>query len=155
MKKFTILLLVTAIMLMGLPLAVSAQAEAEEQTKVITEAEVNESFRATNPIRRGVTNTSVDIQEGQAVISYTLTRRAGSADVTATYTATAVDGDIVWTLIDLDINGAGANESAVERINQSLAAALWRTVKAQYQFFTVTDVTLGGDAITITYIRNF
>jgi len=48
-------------------------------TKTVTEDQINNSYCATNPWRRSVTNVSVDLQPGQAVIYSTHTYRGGKS----------------------------------------------------------------------------
>lgn len=147
-------ILFTVVMIGLLVPAAFVSAQEDTRTVEITEAQLNESFRVTNPWRRSLTDMSVDIQEGQAVISGTYTRRAFSVGFSAIYQPSIEGGDIYWTLVSFDVDGTGVPQSTLDTINNSLARELRRTVKSYYNFFTVTDIQLSGDVVTISYIAN-
>lgn len=151
-KRLSFTLVVIAVLAAIVMPFASVSAQEETRTVEITEDQVNSSFRVTNPWRRSLSNISVDLQDGQAAVSGTYTRRAGSVNFVATYVPSVENGDIFWTLVDLQVDGAAVPQSTLDALNNSLARELRRTVKEYYEFVTVTDIQIGGDVATITYI---
>lgn len=123
------------------------------RTKSLTETQINQSYRITNPLIRTVSNRVVDLQPGQAVISATLTFRNGTvANTVAVYTPYISNGRIYWTLVSATVNGQAASSGMISQINSSLGTS-WRNYIRQY-FGTgkVSAVEVTADAINVTYV---
>src|SRR5436305_119433 len=113
MKKFLILLTtMVALLALSIPLT-SAQtacpATGTPVTKTITEAQINSSFRVTNPANRNITNEYVNLQPGRVIISATLTSRQRSgvqtAAVAVVVTPTLNNGRVDWNVVSISANG--------------------------------------------------
>jgi hypothetical protein len=156
MKKFfTLFALVAGLIVLAVPFAGVA---AQDHTVVITEDQINSSYRVTNPWRRSVTNLSVDLQDGQAVITATLTTRVGSGRQaqTTTYQTSSVwtpsisNGRIYWTLVSATANGEPASQELINQINLSISSSWRNYVRAQTEG-RVTGITVTENDMTITW----
>ena len=126
-------------------------------TVTFTEAQINSSFRVTNPVNRSITNEYVNLQPNQVTITATLTwrQRAGgvqTADVAVVLTPTVSNGRVDWNVISMTANGQPASTELVNQINASLAASWHRWVEANAPAGVVTTVTITDDTISYTYI---
>ena len=158
MKTFRHLLLVGLVLsALALPLlSVSAQEAEATKTVTVTEAELNRLYVVSNPIRRSVTEVSFDIQDGQVVFAATVT--APQRDpwaLVATYTADVADGHIVWTLHSLTVNGSPATDEQMQdfSVARLLAHPFWHYYVERFVYprFTISDISIGSDVITVTY----
>jgi hypothetical protein len=145
MQRF-IRVLMLALVCLILPLAVaSAQGSTVSRTK--TEAEINGTYRVTNPWRRAVSNVVVDLQPGQVVISSTHTYRRAVYEVVAVFTPSITNGRIYWTLASATANGEALSQGLIDQVNASISTS-WRNYVRQQagagrvQSITVTDTDL-------------
>src|SRR5262249_29448180 len=152
--------LVVALAALAFPMfSASAQDADLTKTVTITEADLNSLYLVTNPIHRGVTNASFDIQDAQVVFSATLDRPGyrGPCDALATYTPAVTDGRIDWTLASLTINGSPATDDQMQdfSLGRVLGHPLWRAYMEHFIYprYEITGISISGDAITITYTR--
>ncbi|NJL94194.1 MAG: hypothetical protein HC915_10955 [Anaerolineae bacterium] len=103
-RKTTLFALLISLLTLAVPAGlVGAQEPAtppstEPRTFTVTEAELNASFAVENPIRRRVSDLSLDIQDGQVQVTAQVNLRNGeTATMTATYVPSVVNGDLRWT----------------------------------------------------------
>jgi hypothetical protein len=137
-------ILFVVLMLSGLimPLAV-AGAQGSTRTRVITEADINSSYRVTNPARRAITDVVVDLQPGQVVISSTHVYANRSYDVVSVFTPTITGGRVVWQAQSITANGQAASQALVDQVNTSIMTS-WRNyvrmqVSGRVQSIEITD----------------
>jgi hypothetical protein len=164
-KLYMALMLVAAFALSAIvPPTTTASAQGgETKTVTITEAQINELYRVTNPRRQTITNVSVDVQEGQVAIAATITTRprrgvpAATYNTLSTFTPEIKNGALTWNLASATVNGQPVSQDVLNVINASIFPA-WRNVIQRILAarivgpFQVTGVTVGGDAVTITYV---
>jgi hypothetical protein len=150
MKKFFRLgIALFALLLLAVPFAVVGAQNTRSIT--VTESQINESFRVTNPARVRVSNVSVDLQPTQVVISHTHTSRRQTYAIVTTLTPTVSNGRLTWTVASITSNGQPASQEIVTQVNASIATSwlnFWRT---QAGTGRVQNVTLTDSDITITF----
>lgn len=135
----------------ALTLPVAAQS-GEGKTKSIDEETINDSYRVSNPWRRSATDLSVDLQPDQVVISATLRFRGGVTHATETTLLPAItNGRVTWTVDAALIDGDPVSDELLAQINDSITSSWANYVKTHGPAGRVTDVEIGGDALTITY----
>lgn len=155
MKLFVRFTVVFAALMLIVPLSVSAQSATTSRTVTITEETINDSYRVTNPYRRAVSNMTVDLQEGQAVISYTWTARAPRGTATTRYSIVSVwtprvsSGRVFWTLASATANGQPASQEIVDQVNASIGSS-WRSFVRNQHPGRVTGVSITDDMIILT-----
>lgn len=152
-RKSVLLVIVVFAALFGLSV-VSAGASPAEATVTLTEAQINSSFRVTNPINRRITNVNVDLQPGQAVVSATMTVRGPRGQATTTYqtistwTPAIVNGHVTWTLVSATANGSPASQQLINQINSSIGTS-WRAYWRSQHPGRVTGVTVDDNQVVI------
>ncbi len=120
LRKFALIL--TLIAVVGV---VPALAQ-ESRTTTISEDQINESYRVTNPYRRSVSDLSVDLQPEQAVVSATITlRRQNPLDVVVTYTPYIENSRLFWTVEAVTSDGEAVSEQLLSQINAAISSS-WR-----------------------------
>lgn len=126
-------------------------AMAQATTVTLTESQINSGWRVTTSVRLRVSDVSVDLQPGQAVINATLTPRRGGA-----YTAqliaslTVSNGAVTWTALSATVDGQVASGDQITQINTALLDSWRNYIKTNIGQRTVTAVTITADAITYT-----
>jgi len=156
-RTYRTLLLAAVIVSALLALSIAAvSAEPASATVTITEAQINSSFRVTNPVYRRVTNVRVDLQPGQAVVGATLTVRAPRGQTTTVYQTVSswipsiVNGRVSWTLASATVNGSPASSQLISQINTAVGAS-WRTYWRSQHPGRATAVTVDDNQVVITY----
>jgi len=146
-KVIALVLFIGIVAALVLPvLGVSAQT-ATARTVTVTEAQINASYRVTNPFRRAVSNVSVDLQPGVAVISSTHTYRSRGQDqvyaCSSIWSPSVTNGIITWTLNSATCNGQPASQNLISQINASIGSSwrnYWRMQRGgRAQSVTITD----------------
>lgn len=129
---------------------------AQEDYYAITEAEINSTYAVTNPVRRTVSDVFVDLQSGQAVVSYTVTgRRGNTGDVEITMVPSVSNGRIFWSVTSGTLNGEPASEDLLEQINAVIESS-WRTYfRTQAPVGRVDSVEITEDEIRIYPVGSF
>ncbi len=125
-------------------------------TVIFTEAQINETYRVTNPLRSSLTNVSVDLKAGAVDIYATHTsRRAGTTVDTVTELAPAVsaDGSIDWTVLSIvTTSGETVSDEIIASVNTSIAnswANYWRGRTFRY---AMTGVLVTEDSVSFDYV---
>lgn len=125
----------------------------------LTEAEINQSFPVSNPLRRSITSRSVDLQPNRAVISETIThRRWFSAGTTTTHVVTVFtpsinSGRIYWTLESASLNGEAVSPELLGQFNTWLSASWSRYMRDQLGSGRVAAITITDNDVTISFER--
>jgi predicted HAD superfamily phosphohydrolase YqeG len=152
-RALVALLFVALVAPMGL-----AAAQSATTTVTITETDLNSRLRVTSPLRQQISGVFVDVQEGQIVITGTLTIRRGVNAGAYAFAVTVVPSivnngtrnRVEWTVTNFTVNGTegtGQFTVARDRLQSALDSALSnRTLNAQ-------SVTVSGDTVTIVYTR--
>lgn len=141
--------------MMGL-FAAQTPAYAASTTRVITEEQINASYRVTNPARRGVSNLKVDLQPGKAVISGTWQPRKKDKTAVAfeaSFTPSIENGRVVWTLVSVTSNGEPISSDLQAQLNNRISSSWARYAKAKGAKGKVTEVTISDSEITYTIER--
>ncbi|MBI5960907.1 MAG: hypothetical protein HY866_19365, partial [Chloroflexi bacterium] len=107
MKTLSRLVLVMVVVFtLGALVMPAAAQDSDTRTKTLTEEQINDSYRVSNPWRRTITDVVVDLQPDQVVISATYTRRGHDPVSTATTLVPSMeDGRIYWTVSQILANG--------------------------------------------------
>lgn len=143
---------ITFILLTVLAAAVvPAFAQDHTRTYTKTEAQINQSYAVTNPWRRTLSNVSVDLQDGQAVISATYTRRrTESIPVSSTIVPSLENGRIYWTVTTASANGTPVSDTLLAQINAQITSSWVNYWKRNAPVGHVTDVQITEDSISVT-----
>lgn len=157
MKKLSVVLV--ALFVLGLVLPASAQGTSA--TISITEADLNAAYRVTNPSRTQVTNVYVDVQEGQVVITGDVRIQRGSnptVSVAVTYVPKLVQSGsrtrLDWDISSIIVDGENYTGTAYGTVRNAYTTALRNAVNTKVaRTFNVTNVTVGGDVISVTGSR--
>lgn len=147
-KVIRILFVVLLFAGLALPLA-TVGAQGSSRTRVITEAQINESYRVTNPARRAVSNVVVDLQPGQVVISSTHTYPNATYDVVSVWTPSVSNGRIIWQSSSITANGQPASQELIDQVNASILTS-WRNYWRSQNPGRVQSVVISDNEITIT-----
>ena len=121
-------------------------------TVTLTEAQINSSYRVTNPARRSITNVNVDLQPGQVVITATFTApKTDPIAVSVTLVPSVSNGRVYWTVLSATANGKTASADLLTQINASISTS-WRNYwKGKHPGY-VTELTVSDDSITWTKV---
>ncbi len=144
--------LALALVLAILAAAVPATAQSGSTRSVtVTEAQINATYRVTNPARQTVSGLSVDLQPDQVVISATFTPRRGNPVATATTLVPSLeDGRVYWTVTSVTANGQPASAEIVAQVNTVIAASWQRYVREQAGTGRVTGFVITASDATLT-----
>jgi len=136
---------------MAAVLVVPAFAQDETESVVITEAQINESFRVNNPRRVHVSDLKVDLVPGEVVTQATYTFRNGeSVTATATLTVEVLNGRAYWTVVNASTADGTISDSLLAQMNTSIESS-WRNYLRGQRVGKLTDVTISETEITLTY----
>ncbi len=120
-------------------------------TGVLTEAQLNNSYRVTNPYRDSVNNIVVDLQPGQVWVSADMVFGDGSTgQVVTTYAPAVVDGDIDWVVVNVTVNGQPATAEQLETINQRLNNTWLSWWQGRIERGNVTSLVITDSDLTYT-----
>lgn len=145
------LFFIVVLVVMLAALAVPTFAQENTRTVTRTEAQVNSSYRVTNPARRSITNVYVDLQPEQVVISATVTFRRGEPTQTeTTLVPTITNGRVYWTVISATVNGQPASADLLAQINASITSSWRNYVRQQAPTGHVSAIEITDDAVTVT-----
>jgi hypothetical protein len=122
------------------------------RTLTITEEQISNSFRVTNPPRRSVSDVYLDLQPGQVVVSAKLRIRGRDAlSVEATYVPRIENGRVYWSVASASVNGHLASQELLNQINASISSS-WRVYfRKQLPAGRITGIEITEDDLTITY----
>ncbi|MBW4437966.1 MAG: hypothetical protein KME04_12570 [Pleurocapsa minor GSE-CHR-MK-17-07R] len=154
-KVWAVLIVVLTVGAMAVP-ALSASAEASAVyggTIVVTETQVNSSYRVTSPARRQISNMVVDLQPGQAVITLTWTTRgrdSSAIPVSTTWTPVVSNGRLSWTLASATSNGAPISNELRAQINAALSTS-WRNYWRSQHPGRLTTVEVTASELRLTW----
>lgn len=152
------LLTLAALFVVALPLAV-ASAQTITCTVTWTEAEINSAYAITNPAFRQVSDLVVDLQPGQAQVTFTLSMRVPREGVVA-YPISAVlvptieDGRVLWSVTTTTVDGSALDEAAIERINNAIAQSWVRYLRLNLGPGTVTSITITDTELITVHTRS-
>jgi len=139
-KLVTVAALIAVLALAALP--VFAQATPVREV-IITEEQVNQSYRVTNPRWTSVTNMVVDLQPGQAAISATITFRGLEPIQTVTVMVpTIVNNRLNWAAASVTGNGQPVSDELLAQINSVIASSWIRYFKTQAGTGRIENITI-------------
>ncbi len=143
---------ITLILLTVLAAAVvPAFAQEHTRTYTKTEAQINQSYAVTNPWRRTLSDVHVDLQDGQAVISATYTRRRTEAiAVSSTVVPSLENGRLYWTVTTVSANGAPVSDELLAQINAQITTSWVNYWKRNAAVGHITGVQITEDSISVT-----
>ncbi len=146
-KLIALLVTIFALLLVVAP----TLADDSAVTRTITEQQINESYRVTNPARRAVSDRLVDLQPGQVVVNEIVTRRGQEpVAVVVVYTPSVQNGRLFWTTVSVTRDGQPASQDIIDQINnhrQSSWRNYWRLNGPEGR---VQSVTISDTEIVIT-----
>jgi hypothetical protein len=133
---------------------VPAFAQETSRTFTKTEAQINASYRVTNPRWRSITDVYVDLQPGQVVISATYTTRGvGPLTIASTLVPSIVNGRLYWDATSASANGQPVSDAVLEQINNSIDSSWTNFWRRSAPAGHVTGIDISEDAISITLTR--
>lgn len=156
LRKFSVILAVMGIFSLSI---VPAFAQAQRTVTVtITEADINDAFRITNPVRVTISNKSVDLQPGQVVVKATYTPRRPTTGMTAydietTLVPTVSNGRVTWSATSVVINGTAVTDLQLTQANNAIVSAWRRFQSTRIGTQRVTDLTITDTDMTYTVVR--
>jgi hypothetical protein len=148
-KAIRFVIALFALMLLSIPVAVAGAQNTRSIT--VTETQINDSYRVTNPFRVRISNVSVDLQVNQVVISSTHTTRRQSYDVVTTLTPNVSNGRLTWTVASVTANGQPASQEIVAQVNTSIATSWLNFWRSQAGTGQIQSVSITDNDITITF----
>jgi hypothetical protein len=123
---------------------------AADKTVSLTETQINDSYRVTNPRNRKITEVHVDLQPGQAVITATFTApNTKPIPVSVTLVPSLSNGRVYWTVSAATANGQAASSDLLAQINASISSS-WRNYWKGKVTGKVTAFTISDDSVTWT-----
>ena len=132
---------------------VVAPAFAQSYSRTISKTEdaINQTYRATNPYYRSITDVHVDLQPGQAVISAIYTRRAHDPiAVTTTLVPYIENGRLFWQATSATANGQPVSDALLAQINASIETS-WRNYwRRNAPAGHITDVQISETSISVS-----
>jgi hypothetical protein len=148
-------LITTIVLIAVLGMAVvPAIAQEASRTFTKTEAQINASYRVTNPRWRSITDVYVDLQPGQVVIRATYTTRGvGPLAVEATLVPSIYNGRVYWEATSASANGQSVSEAVLEQINTSLYYSWINFWRRSAPAGHVTGIDITEDTISVTLAR--
>lgn len=144
--------LVTLLLLLVVLAAAAVPTLAADKTIIITEQEINDSYRVTNNPRRSVTDLAVDLQPGQAVVSMTVTYRGRDPlAVTGTVVPSISNGRVFWSVTSASVDGAAISADLLTQINSAISSS-WRAyIRGKLPAGRITAVTISDADVQISY----
>jgi hypothetical protein len=152
MKHLTRLMLVFVLIFTLGAVVMPAAAQDNTKTRTLTEDQINDSYRVSNPWRRSLTDVVVHLQPGQAVISATHTRRGHDPVSTQTTLIPSIqDGRIYWEVSQVLANGEPASQDLVDQINAAIASSWRNYIRQKAGTGRFTEIQISDTEIAITY----
>jgi hypothetical protein len=150
-------LLIVALVAVQSALPAHVISAATSKTITITETEINQSKRVTNPTRYTVSNVYFDLQPGQVVVTATYTPRNSALPAYATsstWSLAVVSGRIEVTLVSATSNGKALPKDLLAAINAGIKsgvrAAITNYLRQNFGFkYTVQSLSIGADPLTV------
>ncbi|MCU0491996.1 MAG: hypothetical protein MUD01_10430 [Chloroflexaceae bacterium] len=135
-------------------LAFAAPTYAASRTRTITEDQINQSYRVTNPGSRAVTARSVDLQPGQVVVNETWQLpRQQPVQRTWTFVPTLANGQVTWALVAATRNGQPVSSDLVDQVNAQINASWVRFIKNQLGSGRITSLSISDTEMVYTIER--
>lgn len=145
-KLAVVLVLLTVLAAMVVPAFA-----ATEHSKTITEDDINATYRVSNPARRSVSDVYVDLQEGQAVITATMTLRGKDpVAVSVTFVPSISNGRLYWTVTAATEDGNPVSADLLAEINLRISAAWRNYIRDHAPAGHFTSITITETDLTIT-----
>jgi hypothetical protein len=150
-------LLIVALVAVQSALPAHVISAATSKTITITEAEINQSKRVTNPTRYTVSNVYFDLQPGQVVVTATYTPRNSTLPAYATistWSVAVVSGRIEVTLVSASANGKALPNDLLTAINAGIKsgvrAAITNYLRQKFEVkYTVQSLSISADLLTV------
>lgn len=119
----------------------------------LTEADMaNVIGQALSQAQLSLTNTTVDFQAGQMVVSGTYSRpEGGSVNGNLTVTASMANGSAQVQVTDVNIEGFQADQARIDQINQRIADALTQRGNRENQRVSLTAISITDSAMVLTF----
>lgn len=119
-------------------------------TLIISEAEINQTYRVTNPANITITDVYVDLQPGQVVTSATLNLASGSVvEEVVVFVPQINDGVVWWLVSSVTLGGEPVSQDVLDGLNDALTSywmdAVWRYTST----YAVSSVTITDDQIEV------
>jgi hypothetical protein len=150
-KRGWFVTLLLAGLLAGMALPAQA-AEGKARTMVLTEEKINRNYRITNPAYRNITDMSVDLQEGQVIVSATITLRdKAPVGVVVIFVPVLKDGRAYWTVSAATKDGAPASGEVLNEINSRITASWRHYFRERMGPGRLDSLEISDKAITITF----
>jgi hypothetical protein len=151
--KRKLITLVVLIAVLGMA-AVPALAQTTSRTFTKTEAQINESYRVTNPYWRTLSDVSVDLQPGQVVMNATYTTRTvGPLAISTTLVPSIHLGRLYWEATSVTADGQPVSPAVLDQINNSIYYSWINFWRRSGPAGHVTGIDITGDAISLTLSR--
>lgn len=133
-------------------MTVPALAAEKTVTVVLSETDINSSYRVTNPVRRTLSEVYVDLQTGQVVITATYTApNVSPIPVSVTLVPTLSNGRVTWAVSAATANGKPASADLLTQLNKSISSS-WRSYWKSQNPGKVTAFSISADSLTWTKV---
>lgn len=124
----------------------------ETHTITVTEEQINESYRVTNPIRRSLSDVSIDLLPGQVAQTATYTRRGHEpVELITTFVPSISNGRIYWSVSSATTDGEAISEDLLNQINASIESSWRRYFREQAKPGRVTGIDISDTKVVVTY----
>lgn len=136
-------------LLLGLLGVMAAPSLAQSSTITISEAEINASYRISNPARLSVTSKSVDLQPGQAYITTSWqTRQGGRYTSYVTLVPVIEAGNLNWQATSARVEGLTGRGQQV--LIDAVTSGWQATTRELVLRYDVDGITISDSAMTLS-----
>lgn len=155
MRLFRPILIVLSMIVVLVMSALPAFAQ-ESRTITFTEDQINESYRVTNPIRRSLSDVSIDLQPGQAVQTATYTRRGHEpVELITTFIPNISNGRIYWSVSSITAHGEAISEDLLNQINASIESSWRRYFREHAKPGRVMSIDISDTEVVVIYTSRY
>lgn len=156
-KVLAVLTLLTLVVTFAVPTFAQEPSKTKTITITVSEDAINSSYHVTNPRNRKITDAKVDLQTGQASVSFTFTERGKDPlKMVAVLLPVIKTNNVTWTLSTLTVNGTAATQDQINLINTTVGNSLRYEVRSllkakAHSKCPATAVTVSDTQISVTY----
>ncbi len=153
-KTVTICLALVALILTGVMPTFASPSPQTSSTYVLSEAQINASYRISNSRWLRVDSKAIDLQPGQSVLTATITpRNRASYEAEVIFVPRLQNNSVVWDVTSATANGRVATAEQLRQMNSILVSSYRRYLKTTHDRIQVRAVEVTETDIIYTYTR--
>lgn len=124
----------------------------QTNTLILTEQQINETYRLQNPPGLRLENVSIDLQPGQAVVNAQATIRETTLTASMTVAPYIEDNRVLWSVTSFVVEDTAVPQDVIDRVNQALVNSWQHYIRLQTGQGRVESVEITDETITFTLI---